>query len=93
VGSSFDAQLEEDLHCRAKRLPRPDVIRFEPFVADPSPLFQWCDLAVVPSRVPEGFGRVPVIEAMAFGRSSIVAAHGGLTEIMLDQEGVAFRPQ
>jgi glycosyltransferase involved in cell wall biosynthesis len=94
VGSSFDAQLklEEDLHRRAKALPRPNVIRFEPFVADPSALFQWCDLVVVPSRVPEGFGRVP-IEAMAFGRPSIVAAHGGLTEIVLDQEtGWHFTP-
>jgi glycosyltransferase involved in cell wall biosynthesis len=85
VGSSFDAQLdlEEDLHRRAKTLPRPDVIRFEPFLADPTALLQWCDLAVVPSRVPEGFGRVPV-EAMAFGRPSIVAAHGGLIEIVID---------
>lgn len=85
VGSSFDAQvkLEEDLRSQAKRVPHPGVIRFEPFVADPRPLLQWCDVAVVPSRVPEGFGRVPV-EAMAFGRPSIVAAHGGLTEIVID---------
>jgi len=94
VGSTFDAQLklEEDLHHRAKAVPRSDVIRFEPFVADPSAHFQWCDLAVVPSRVPEGFGRVAV-EAMAFGRASIVAAHGGLTEIVVDQEtGWHFAP-
>jgi glycosyltransferase involved in cell wall biosynthesis len=94
VGSTFDAQLklEEDLHHRAKAVSRPDVIRFEAFVADPSAHFQWCDLAVVPSRVPEGFGRVAV-EAMAFGRASIVAAHGGLTEIVADQEtGWHFAP-
>jgi glycosyltransferase involved in cell wall biosynthesis len=85
VGSSFDAhvKLEEDLRQRAKRLPRPDVIRFEPFVADTRAVFEWCDLAVIPSRVPEGFGRVAV-EAMSFGRPAIVAAHGGLKEIVID---------
>jgi glycosyltransferase involved in cell wall biosynthesis len=85
VGSSFDAhlELEEDLYRRARQLSCPNVIHFEPFVADPSALLQWCDVAVVPSRIPEGFGRVPV-EAMAFGRPSIVAAHGGLTEIVID---------
>jgi glycosyltransferase involved in cell wall biosynthesis len=84
VGSSFEAQieLEEDLFSRARSLSGSPV-RFEPFAEDPSTLFEWCDLAVVPSRVPEGFGRVPV-EAMSFGRASIVAAHGGLTEIVLD---------
>lgn len=94
VGSTFDAQLklEEDLHLRAKAVARPDVIRFEPFVADPSAYLQWCDVAVIPSRVPEGFGRVAV-EAMAFGRAAIVAAHGGLTEIVVDQEtGWHFAP-
>jgi glycosyltransferase involved in cell wall biosynthesis len=85
VGSSFEAQLklEADLERRAGRIGRPDLIRFEPFVEEPGPLLEWCDLTVVPSRVREGFGRVPV-EAMAHARPSIVAAHGGLTEIVVD---------
>ncbi len=94
VGSSFEAQLklEEDLQQRARIMVGQDVIRFEPFVDDPAPLFEWCDLAIVPSRVREGFGRVPV-EAMAYGRASIVAAHGGLTEIVVNEAtGWHFTP-
>jgi glycosyltransferase involved in cell wall biosynthesis len=85
VGNSFEAQikLEAELQKSAGKLDQP-VIRFEPFVEDPDPLFEWCDLAVVPSRVPEGFGRVPV-EAMAHGRASIVAAHGGLAEVVVNE--------
>jgi glycosyltransferase involved in cell wall biosynthesis len=94
IGSSFEAhlKLEGDLHGRAREIGGSDVIRFEPFVDDPGPLLEWCDLTVVPSRAPEGFGRVPV-EAMAYGRASIVASHGGLTEIVVNEEtGWHFTP-
>jgi glycosyltransferase involved in cell wall biosynthesis len=86
VGSSFGAQLklEEGLRRRANNLGRPELFSFEPFVADPSALYEWCDLAVVPSRVREGFGRI-AIEAMAHGRASIVAGHGGLSEIVVNE--------
>lgn len=94
VGSSFEAQLEleADLAAQARTVGGEELIRFEPFVENPAELFEWCDLVVVPSRVPEGFGRVPV-EAMAFGRASIVAAHGGLAEIVADgMTGWHFAP-
>jgi len=94
VGGSFGAQsrLEDELRCRAKNLGRPELFSFEPFVDDPSALYDWCDLAVVPSRVREGFGRIPV-EAMAHGRASIVAAHGGLPEIVTNEAtGWHFAP-
>lgn len=94
VGSSFDSQLELEnrMRARARRVVGPGVIRFEPFVDDPTPLFEWCDLVVVPSRVREGFGRVAA-EAMAHSRASIVAAHGGLAEIVTHRKnGWHFTP-
>jgi glycosyltransferase involved in cell wall biosynthesis len=50
------------------------------------------DLVVVPSRLPEPFGRV-AIEAMAYGLPVIAARHGGLVEIVNEgQTGVLFEP-
>ncbi len=61
VGGSFGAQgrLEQDLRDRARSLGGPELISFQPFVDDPGALYEWCDVAVVPSRVREGFGRIP----------------------------------
>jgi glycosyltransferase involved in cell wall biosynthesis len=67
-------------------------VSFDGFVTDPGALYQWADLAVVPSRKPEPFGLVAV-EAMAHGRPVIAAGHGGLTEIVVDGEtGTTFEP-
>jgi glycosyltransferase involved in cell wall biosynthesis len=87
VGSSFGARrrFEAGLMAKARKVATPEVIRFEPFVAYPAPLYDWCDLVVVPSRVREGLGRVAV-EAMAHARAVIAAAHGGLTEVVKHDE-------
>ncbi len=97
VGGSFGgppgglSTLEQDLRRHARSL-EGGLISFAPFDEDPGALYEWCDLAVVPSRVREGFGRIPV-EAMAHGRASIVAAHGGLPEIVAHEEtGWHFKP-
>lgn len=58
-----------------------DRVKIEPFVDDPMSWYEWCDLAIVPSRKPEPFGRV-AIEAMAHSRAVIAAGHGGLLEIV-----------
>lgn len=51
-----------------------------------------CDIAVVPSVEPEPFGMV-AIEAMAAGKPVIAAAHGGLVEIVVNQQtGLLFKP-
>lgn len=62
------------------------------FVDDPAPLYEWCDIVVVPSRRPEPFGLV-AIEAMAHARAVLAARHGGLSEIVVDGEtGILFAP-
>jgi glycosyltransferase involved in cell wall biosynthesis len=85
VGSSFahNTALEQSLHRLVDESGCSHCISFEPFTAAPESWYQWCDIAVVPSRLPEPFGRVPV-EAMSFGRGSIVAGFGGLVETVED---------
>lgn len=66
---------------------------FESFVDDIRPVWQAADLAVVPSTEPEPFGMV-AIEAMAAGVPVVVAAHGGLLDIVEDgRSGVLFEPR
>ena len=68
------------------------IVRVEGFMADPSSLYRWADIVVVPSRQPEPFGRV-AIEGMAYSRPIIGSAHGGLTEIVVHGEtGWLFAP-
>lgn len=59
-----------------------EVVTLRPFVDDPSDLYRWADVVVVPSRLPESLGRV-AIEAMSYGRPPIVSRIGGLTEIVV----------
>lgn len=50
------------------------------------------DVVVVPSRLPEPFGRV-AIEAMSYGIPVIAARHGGLSEIVESGDsGILFEP-
>lgn len=42
-----------------------------------------CDLAILPTTVPESFGRAAV-EPQTMGRPVIASAHGGVTETILD---------
>lgn len=68
------------------------IVRVEGFVADPSALYRWADIVVVPSRQPEPFGRV-AIEGMAYSRPILGSAHGGLSEIVVHREtGWLFAP-
>jgi glycosyltransferase involved in cell wall biosynthesis len=69
-----------------------DVVSFYDFADDPSEHYIWADWTVVPSKRPEPFGRVAV-ESFAFSKPVIAANHGGLTEIITDQEnGYLFAP-
>jgi glycosyltransferase involved in cell wall biosynthesis len=85
VGDTFqnDVAREAALHAMVRAAGLETTVRFEPFVADPAPLYRWADVVAVPSRLPESLGRV-AIEAMAFGRPPLVAKLGGLIEIVED---------
>lgn len=62
------------------------------FTNNTSELYINSDLVVVPSLKPEPFGRV-AIEAMSYGRPVVAARHGGLVEIIKDNEGgLLFEP-
>lgn len=94
VGDTFgkDASREQALYKAVNDAGLHAVVRFEPFHADPSPLYRWADIVTVPSRLPESLGRV-AIEAMAHRRPPLVARIGGLAEIVEDNvTGWVFRP-
>jgi glycosyltransferase involved in cell wall biosynthesis len=60
------------------------------FTDDPGQHFKWCDFVVVPSTLPEPFGRV-AIESMSVKRPVIAANHGGLVEIIThNKDGFLF---
>jgi len=60
-------------------------VRFVPHCSDMPTAYALSDLVLVPSRVPEGFGRVPV-EAMALGVPVIASDLGATTETVLEGE-------
>jgi glycosyltransferase involved in cell wall biosynthesis len=70
-----------------------DRCSFISFVDDIWPVWFGSDIAVVPSTEPEPFGMV-AIEAMAAGVPVIAARHGGLLDIVIDQNtGLLFSPR
>ena len=83
VGETFenDRVREEALHTAVRDAALGTIVRFEPFQADPAPLYRWADIVAVPSRLPEALGRV-AIEAMAHRRPPLVARIGGLPEVV-----------
>lgn len=94
VGSTFNGQDDflDALKDQIAALGLQNVVSLEPFVPDPSALYRDSDLVVVPSRLPEPFGRV-AIEAMSFSRVVVATAHGGLVEIVQDgRTGLLFPP-
>ncbi len=63
-----------------------------PFQENINNIWQAIDIAVVASTEPEPFGLVAV-EAMLASKPVIAANHGGLTEIVVDNEtGILFEP-
>ena len=62
-----------------------EAIRIVGHCDDMPAAFMLCDLALLPTTVPESFGRAAV-EPQAMGRPVIAAAHGGTTETVVAGE-------
>lgn len=95
VGSAYRGQehYEDELRSRIQNCRHPDAISMLPFRDDIEAIWQASDVVVVPSTEPEPFGRV-AIEAMAYSRPVIAAAHGGLIDIVVHEEtGLLFEPK
>lgn len=90
VGGTFNNQNDfyDRLEARIVAAGLAGSIRIDPFEDDPTESFRRADVVVVPSRLPEPFGRV-AIEAMAHSRPVVCSGHGGLVEIV--EDGVTGR--
>lgn len=87
VGSVFEQQndFQDALIRQIQSLGLESVVELSPFENDPAKSFMDADVVLVPSRLPEPFGRV-AIEAMAYGKPVIASCHGGLVEIVEDKK-------
>ncbi len=94
VGSAVDGQ-EHLLYALTAKIAASKAVRnihIKPFTDDVWTVWDACDIAVVPSTEPEPFGLV-AIEAMASEKPVVVAAHGGLLDIVEhDVSGLHFKP-
>jgi len=83
VGSAFAGQenLVEDLRIKIVSSSVAAQVHILSFTHDIWSVWDASDIAVVPSTEPEPFGMVAV-EAMASGKPVVVAAHGGLLDIV-----------
>lgn len=68
-----------------------DKILIKDFLNDPSAEYKKSDVVVVPSKLPEPFGRVAV-EALGHGKPVVASAHGGLVEIVDESCGILVEP-
>lgn len=94
VGSPPNGQehFRDDLLEHISKSSAKNNIKVMDFRDDIWTVWDASDIAVVPSTEPEPFGLV-AIEAMASGKPVIAAAHGGLKEIVVDEEtGFLFKP-
>lgn len=93
VGGSFESQdYDRRVGDLISDLSLTSCCKILPFDPNPTHLYEWSDIVVVPSRRPEPFGLVAV-EAMANARLVVAANHGGLAEIVIHNEtGLLVRP-
>jgi glycosyltransferase involved in cell wall biosynthesis len=85
VGGVYGDQthFRDDLVNEIARLKLQNAIEMIDFVEDPTAEYREADVVVIPSILPEPFGRV-AIEGMAFGCPVIASNCGGLPEIVDD---------
>lgn len=75
----------ENLHKQIHKYQISKKVMIIPFQNEIDKIWQCIDIAVIPSSEPEPFGLVAV-EAMLAKKPVIASSHGGLTEIILDNE-------
>ena len=82
LGSTPKSQTNylEILQEKINKLNLNNDIKIIDFLTDPSELYNWCNIVIVPSLLPEPFGRV-AIEAQSIGRPVVASNNGGLKEI------------
>lgn len=84
----FRTNLEDEIATSGLQ----STIEMQDFVDDPAQEYRDAAVVVVPSTLPEPFGRV-AIEGMAYQGAVIATDHGGLKEIVVDGEtGVLVAP-
>jgi glycosyltransferase involved in cell wall biosynthesis len=95
VGSAYKGQenLVKDLRQKIENSSVSKNVHIMAFTSEIWSVWDTSDIAVVPSTEPEPFGMV-AIEAMAAGRPVVVAAHGGLLDIVEHGiTGLQFEPK
>lgn len=86
----FSKALREKVYAAGPKAV--DRVFFEPLRSDIETFLTGMDIIVVPSRGPEGFGRVAA-EAMGFRRAVIAAGHTGLLNVVTHEStGLLFSP-
>lgn len=82
---------KERLKLQLNELDLNEKVELFSFTSDPVQHFNWADIMVVPSTLPEPFGRV-VVESFSAKIPVIAAKHGGLKETVNEQNGWHFEP-
>jgi len=90
--SSGNEDLLDQLKEKVRTLGMEELVTFVSFSDEPSDLYKWADVVIIPSKKPEPFGRI-AIEAMSLSKPVVAANHGGLPEIVKDGfSGFLFEP-
>lgn len=79
------SEYRQELNSAIQNAGLQEAIRIVGHCDDMPAAFMLCDLALLPTTVPESFGRAAV-EPQAMGRPVIAGAHGGTLETVVDGE-------
>jgi len=94
VGDVFEDQTRyrDELIAKIKEYDLKDRVTMHGFANDPQTFYEQAHIVLVPSTRPEPFGLV-ALEAMRAGLPVIAADHGGLREIVVQNEtGLLIQP-
>jgi len=87
-----DQHFKNELCHKINEYNLKDNITFIKFSSNPLISYNWSDIVVIPSTLPESFGLV-AIEAFSAGRFVIASDHGGIKDFITNEEtGFLFEP-